>query len=383
MKILYWTDLFLPAIGGVETFSMDLIPALQARGHEVWLLTSMHDDGLPAHERIGTIPVYRFPMWNAIRSSDLRAVIAVKRGVAELKRRFEPDLVHLHFGATAYVHLQSRAAVPAPTLTTVHAIPDSSLGEDSLLGKVVRTSAAVNAVSARGQETLARTFPDCAPRMSYIYYGLGPSELDGAGITPPAFDDPLILCLGRLTRQKGFDLAIEAFARIARDFPRARLMIVGEGVEDASLKQLAAALGVTARINFAGPVPPHEVYRIMGQATLMLLPSRFEGLPLVALQAARMQRPMITSAADGLPELVVHGESGLVLEENTASHLAAAIVTMLRNPAEAIRMGQAAARRFEEHFAFEHCVTRYEKLYRKVVRGEVAAVPSSAHQPAR
>src|SRR5690606_21086785 len=163
----------------------------------------------------------------------------------------------------------------------------------------------------------------------------------------------------------------------------ARLMIVGEGVEDASLKQLAAALGVTARINFAGPVPPHEVYGIMSQATLMLLPSRFEGLPLVALQAARMQRPMITSAVDGLPELVVHGESGLVLEENTASHLAAAIVTMLRNPADATRMGQAAARRFEEHFAFEHCVTRYEELYRKLVLREVAAAPSSAHQPAR
>jgi glycosyltransferase involved in cell wall biosynthesis len=60
MRVLYWTDFFLPHIGGIETFGGDLIPALQARGHEVTVLTSSHKAGLPAVEQVGSIPVHRF-----------------------------------------------------------------------------------------------------------------------------------------------------------------------------------------------------------------------------------------------------------------------------------------------------------------------------------
>lgn len=367
MKILYWTDLFLPHVGGIETFSMDLIPALQARGHDVWLLTSQHETRLPDFEQIGSIPVHRFRTWHAIQTSDLHELASVRRAVAGLKRQLNPDLVHLHFGATSLMHLQTRTVIPAPTLTTVHALPESSLRENSLFSKVVRTSEAVNAVSARGLQMLARAYPDHSDRMSYIYYGLGPSGRDEGEVTPPSFDDPLILCLGRLAHQKGFDLALEAFALIEPNFPRARLVIVGEGVEEQNLKDLAAGLGISSKVNFAGPVPPSEVDRVIGRATLMLLPSRFEGLPLVALQAARLQRPMVTSGVDGLPELVVDRESGLVLQENTARHLAEAMSEMLRNPHEAIRMGEAAGGRFREHFDFDQCVSRYENLYRRVL----------------
>lgn len=100
---------------------------------------------------------------------------------------------------------------------------------------------------------------------------------------------------------------------------------------------------------------------------MLLLPSRFEGLPLVALQAARMQRPIISSAVDGLPELVVDRESGLVLRDNNELELAEAILFLMQDPQRAIGMGKALARRFEKRFGFEQCVSRYEKLYRQVV----------------
>jgi glycosyltransferase involved in cell wall biosynthesis len=70
MKILYWTALFLPHIGGIETFSFDLIPALQAKGHDVTVLTSPHVANLLDVERIGSIPVHRFHIWGAIKSKD-------------------------------------------------------------------------------------------------------------------------------------------------------------------------------------------------------------------------------------------------------------------------------------------------------------------------
>jgi glycosyltransferase involved in cell wall biosynthesis len=102
---------------------------------------------------------------------------------------------------------------------------------------------------------------------------------------------------------------------------------------------------------------------------MMLLPSRFEGLPLVALQAARMQRPIIASAVDGLPELVVDQDSGLVLKDNNERELAKAITCLMQNPDKAIAMGKAVAGRFEERFGFDQCVSRYERLYQRVAAG--------------
>jgi glycogen(starch) synthase len=366
MKVLYWTDFFLPHIGGIETFSMDLIPALQARGHEVTVVTSPHKNNLPAVEDLGSIRVHRFPMWRAIRTNDLRGLVSVTRAVTALKRELRPDVTHLHFGATSYVYLQTRTAVSAPTLTTVHALPESSLGEDSLFTKVVHASQAVNAVSARAHQLLSRAYPGAVDRLSFVYYGLGPSAQSAIEVVPPSFDEPLILCLGRLAPQKGFDLALKAFARIEQTVPRARLVIVCEGVEESALKQLAATLGIDDKVDFPGPVPPQDVYRVMNTATMLLLPSRFEGLPLVALQAAKMQRPMISSAVDGLPELIVDQESGLVLKDNNEVELAKAILALVQNPRAAIAMGKAVAQRFEERFGFDHCVSQYERLYRQI-----------------
>jgi glycosyltransferase involved in cell wall biosynthesis len=365
MKILYWTDFFLPWIGGIETFSMDLIPALQARGHEVTVVTSFHKSNLPAVEDLGSIRVHRFPMWGAIRANDLRGLVAVTRAITALKRELRPDVTHLHFGATSYFHLQTRTAVSAPTLTTVHALPESSLGEDSLFTKAVHTSRAVNTVSARAHQVLSRAYPGVVDRLSFVYYGLAPLQ-STMEVVSPSFDEPLILCLGRLTPQKGFDLAVKAFARIQQTVPKARLVIVGEGVEESALKQLAATLGIEEKVDFPGPVLPQDVYRVMNRATMVLLPSRFEGLPLVALQAAKMQRPIISSAVDGLPELIVDHESGLVLKDNNEVELGRAILALVQNPEAAIAMGKAVAKRFEERFGFDHCVSQYERLYHQI-----------------
>jgi glycosyltransferase involved in cell wall biosynthesis len=199
-----------------------------------------------------------------------------------------------------------------------------------------------------------------------VYYGLGPSGGSPIEVFPPRFEEPVILCLGRLAPQKGFDLALRAFAQVEKAVPQARLMIVGEGVEESALKQLASTLGIAGKVDFTGAVPPEEVYAVINKATMMLLPSRFEGLPLVALQAARMQRPIISSAVDGLPELVVDRDSGLVLGDNNERELAQAILSLIQDPQKAIGMGKALARRFEERFGFDQCVSRYERLYRQI-----------------
>ncbi len=277
MKILYWADFFLPHIGGIETFSMDLIPALQARGHRVTVLTSRHAANLPAMEQMRSIPVHRFDIWEALETKNLRKLMSIRRAVTDLKRELNPDVTHLHFGATSYMHMQTESAACAPTLTTVHALPESSLTESSLFKKVVEASKAVNAVSAKACQLLSRAFPEAADRFSFVYYGLGPSAHSTIEVSPPSFEEPLFLCLGRLAPQKGFDLALKAFALVDKVIPKARLAIVGEGVEESALKQLAVTLGIAEKVDFTGSVPPQDVYGVINKATIVLLPSRFEG----------------------------------------------------------------------------------------------------------
>jgi glycosyltransferase involved in cell wall biosynthesis len=79
-----------------------------------------------------------------------------------------------------------------------------------------------------------------------------------------------------------------------------------------------------------------------------------------------MQRPIISSAVDGLPELVVDQDSGLILKDNNERELAEAILSLIHNPQKAIGMGKALTHHFEERFGFDRCVSRYEGLYRRI-----------------
>jgi glycogen(starch) synthase len=101
------------------------------------------------------------------------------------------------------------------------------------------------------------------------------------------------------------------------------------------------------------------------------MPSRFEGLPLVALQAALAARPIVATRVGGIPEVVVHQETGLLVESENASALAAAAAFLLANPEIAVRMGYAGRRRAQEVFSWEKCVGSYEDLYRQLTRQDV------------
>jgi glycogen(starch) synthase len=232
---------------------------------------------------------------------------------------------------------------------------------------MVEESAFINTVSVEAYQRLSLAFPEAVTRTSYVYYGLGPTAHRAIDVMPPSFKDPIILCLGRLVQQKGFDVALQAFSKVEGVIPRARLMIVGEGDEETALKQLAASLGIMGKVDFTGPVSPEDVYQVISKATMLLLPSRFEGLPMVALQAAKLERPIISSDVDGLPELIIDRLSGLVLKENDEYELAKAILFMFRNPDLAVAMGKAAALRLKERFGFDRCVDQYERLYHQAV----------------
>jgi glycogen(starch) synthase len=374
VNVLYWTERFWPHIGGVEVLSLHLIPALQQRGYAVTVVTSHSDLGLPDEAVCEGIPIYRFHFLTSLTNKDLGQLLAARRRLAALKQSFQPDLVHIHFsGPSPLFHWQTADAHPAPTLITVHSLPKRLAEQNSLLVQTMHAANWVVTVSEKTLADLRALVPSIAPRSSIIYNGLPMPAVPPA---PLPFDPPRLLCLGRLVDWKGFDLALTALAALRARYPRLRLAIVGDGPARPDLEQQADQLGVRESVDFAGWVAPDQVPALINEATLVLIPSRAdETLPVVALQAAQMARPVVATGVTGLPEIVRHQETGLLLPPDDAAGLVEAIAFLLEHPEAATQLGQSARQRAQRLFSLEGCVDAYEARYRALIQEFSTASP--------
>ena len=366
MRVLYWTELFWPYIGGVEVLGTKLMPALLERGHEVIVLTSHDTLELPDTDLYKGIPLYRLPFRKALATRDPSQLMEVRRQVIRLKRHFKPDLIHMNYtGPAVYFHLRTAEAHLAPFLFTLRsALPIHAVGPDTLLGQALQAADWVTTCSEALLTDARLLAPEITSHSSIIHNGL---EVPGLLPEPLPVDAPRLLCLGRIVPQKGFDLALRAFASLRHRFPRARLVIAGDGPLRPELEQQAAALGLTHVADFIGWVAPDKVPELMNTATVVIMPSRWEGLPNVALQATVMARPIVATSVGGLPEVVVHQQTGLLVEQEDSEALADGIAFLLDHPEAATTMGRAGRLRAQRLFSLERHVDSYDALYRKLI----------------
>jgi glycosyltransferase involved in cell wall biosynthesis len=367
MRILFWSETFWPRVGGVENLAARLLPALRSRGYEFMVVTWENINAADELSYQG-IPVYRFPFFSRSRQSSLDPLLENRRQVAKLKQDFAPDLVHINsYGPSVLFHLNTCSAHPAPVLITLHQrLPNEPVGRESLLGNLLRTSDWITACSASVLAHTRQLLPEITPRSSVIYNGLTAPTFNPQ---PISFDPPRLLCLGRLVTSKGFDLALVSFAKILDRFPNARLVVGGDGPELEKLQQQASALGLLDSVEFVGSIPPENVPHFIDAATLVLIPSRLEGFGLVALEAALIARPVVAARVGGLPEVVAHDQTGLLVEPENSNALADAVAKLLRSPDAAVQMGQAARLRAQQMFSWRRHVSAYDALYQKVVTG--------------
>ncbi len=179
-----------------------------------------------------------------------------------------------------------------------------------------------------------------------------------------ADSDPVLLLLGRLEAQKGHSVLFAALKEVLRDFPQARLVCVGEGSLRPALEAELRRLELTASVRLVGY--QSNVQDWFSLADICVLPSFFEGLPLVAIECLAAGRAMVATAVDGTPEVVIHEKTGLTVLAGDAQGLAAAIVRLLRDPGLRARLGAAGRCRVEIHFNLSRQVRETERLYREL-----------------
>ena len=179
-----------------------------------------------------------------------------------------------------------------------------------------------------------------------------------------------------MVETKGFDVVLHALTRL----PGVRFILGGDGPARPPLEALAHQLDVADRVEFRGWVHPDDVPALINEGDLVVMPSRWrEPFGLVAVQAGQMGRALVASRTGGIPEIVIEGETGLLVPINDPHALAHAMQGLLADPGSARRMGAAARRHVLQHFTMERCSSDYAEIYQRVSPGtQEARAPSSA-----
>lgn len=207
-----------------------------------------------------------------------------------------------------------------------------------------------------------------------------PSGIDTAAFHPGVRDDvvrqrhglgdaPVVCCVSRLVARKGQDMLIRALPRLALAVPAVRLLIVGGGAHEGTLRALAASTGVADRVTFAGAVPYAELpaYFRAGDVFAMPCRSRLGGLDVEALGAVFLQgqavgRPVVVGHSGGAPEAVKDGETGVVVDPQSPDRIADAVATLLTDRALATRMGSAGADWVHREWTWDAMTARLQSM---------------------
>ncbi len=363
MRILHWAETYLPIIGGGEIFIQNLTESLEEKGHQNFIFSNPVS-GLVDREKIGSSTVFRHPFQSTILRRDLSSILRLEKHLISLVRDINPDVVHLHtFLGGAFFYLKLRKTNPVRTIFSTHIpIHTSGTGID-MLGKVVGNVDAVAAISAAMKDEILTRFPEVSGRTVIILNSL---PIPSQSPTNIELSFPVFLMLGRLVAEKGGAEFISAFSAVVKEVPDAKAIVAGDGPERENLLQKVRALGIQEHVNFTGWIPPEDVPALLNRVACVVVPSFYESFGLVALQAMQMGRPVIASDVGGLPEMVTHGKTGLLVPPGNPETLAKAMLELAKDSQKANALGQAAAVKASTEFSWESCVSSYLALYQEI-----------------
>jgi sugar transferase (PEP-CTERM/EpsH1 system associated) len=207
-----------------------------------------------------------------------------------------------------------------------------------------------------------------------IYNGIPPLEFPPRDVARMTLrrrldlpDDAVVVgTVARLHAIKGHAVLAHAIPRIVAQRPQAHFVWVGDGQERDNLARLVAELGVAAHVYFAGS--QGDVPHWLAGMDLFMLPSLGEGVSVALLEAMAAELPVVATAVGGTPEVVVEGETGLLVPPRDPAALAEAIITLLRDPARMADMGRNGRQRVANQFSLEKMIQQTETLYEALIQ---------------
>jgi glycosyltransferase involved in cell wall biosynthesis len=344
-------------ISGSEAHLLQLLPDLRARGWDIRFLM-LHEDEPGAWEFARELRGRDVPLDDIRLRADVDP-IAFGEVVAHLTR-MRPRILHTHLvHADVYGQLAGSIARVPLRLSTKHGFNEFREGRwfafaDRTVGSLAHVHIAISQGLA---QYLADTEGFDEEEFEIVHYGIAARD----AVASYSGSAPRLLCIGRLIPIKGHLVLLRALADARAQVPELTLDIAGRGPLAPALREYARELGLEPIVRFLGFVSPVE--RAIEEAAIVVVPSLGEGFGMVALEAMERGRPVIASAVGGLPEIVAHGETGLVVPPADAGALAEAIVQLAGDLERAAEMGAAGRERAVSLFPPERSAERVEELY--------------------
>jgi glycosyltransferase involved in cell wall biosynthesis len=176
---------------------------------------------------------------------------------------------------------------------------------------------------------------------------------------PP--DAPVLISVGRLSRQKGHRYLLEAMPSVLERFPQTVLLLVGDGLQRAELEQKSCALGIETSVRFLGT--RDDVCQLLASADVFVLPSVSEGMPMALLEAMGMGVAVVASNLTGISDVVEDGRHGLLTPPGKPDSLAHAVIRLLENQALRVNLSQSGMQLVRQEYTVDRMCERYEALF--------------------
>lgn len=360
--------------GGVETFVLELARNIDRRfqlnvcilGSDGPMVEALRDTGVAVHV-LGA----RRPYWQR----------ALKYLWYAWAGRFE--IVHVNIGGRLprYLALCARCGslishIPGPTGDEVEAWRQGDpSASPSILRNYVRGARYVVVSSHEIARMLTACCPGITDRLKVISYGVDldrfrPVTSDWSGLKATRSElglsetEVLVGFVGRLVPQKGLSYLIAAAKLLQARYDNLRFIVIGDGPLKSELMRAAAFSG--NRFYFLGE--RHDVPRLLGLFDMLVVPSEWEPFGIVNLEAMAAAKPVVAFDVDGIPEIVVHGETGLLVPHRDDGALASAIAQLLDDPQLRQRMGAAGRQRVQQRFNIQNTTRAFKSLYEAALK---------------
>lgn len=361
----------LLGVGGITRHMVALTGALRAQGHRVsyagspdaWVNSASEADFLD-------LPIRHVSSEGGALPRRIWAMATAAWRLRRWLKRNPVDLLHAHDSAPALVANLARKGLGIPLIVTYHGSEPERV---AAFGRIARGCDLVVTPSHRAADDLATVGGVPRARLKVLGLGVNPppavSDADVADLRRTLLGDGerLIVTIARLTHQKGIDVLIDCVARLKADHPGWRLVVAGDGFQEAALRALAEQRGVLTHLTFLGRTS--EPHKLLRAADLFLLTSRWEALPFTIVEAFQAGTPAVATACSGVVELI-DDTVGRVVPVGDVPAICAAVEWVLSDEPRRRTLSAAALKRArEDRFNPDWIHPQFEKLYLSLTQG--------------
>jgi glycosyltransferase involved in cell wall biosynthesis len=298
-------------------------------------------------------------------------------GLVRILRKEKPDVLQCNLiRANLYGKLAARLAGGVPVIAVAHNMEQYMESSDAV-SRITRfaerrtraMAAAQVSVSDAVAGMVAGVLGVNAEAVEVIQNGIGPIQNaspreESCKLLGIPRDLVVVGTVGRLHAQKNYPLLLRAVACASARMRDLRLVIIGDGEESENLRALAAELGVDRLVYWTGR--RSDVQQVMSALDIFAMTSDYEGLPIALIEAMRAGIPCVVTRAGGMPEAVIDGETGYVVDRRDLEGVSRALLTLAGDPTLRVAMGRAAKARFHSHYSAERMTSEYMKLYGQI-----------------